>query len=72
MGNSFTIFAANKLSRARTHNIRDVINAIRYVMKTGCQSRFLANNFPNHEVVHEYCVRSKHKRKIQKIHDFLV
>ena len=41
-------------------------------MKTGCQSRFLANNFPNHEVVHEYCVRSKHKRKIQKIHDFLV
>ena len=28
-------FAGNKLARSRKHNIRDVINAIRYAMKTG-------------------------------------
>ena len=66
------IFAPNKLGRPRKHNIGDVINAIRYVIKTCCQSRFLANDFPNHKVVHDYYVRSKHKRKIQKIHDALV
>ena len=41
-------------------------------MKTDCQWRMLANDFPNHKVVYNYYMRSKHKRKIQKIHDSLV
>ena len=65
-------FAPSKLGRPRKHNIRDVINAIRYLMKTACQSRFLPNDFANHKVVYDYYMRSKHKSKIQKIHDSLV
>jgi len=65
-------FAPNKLGRPRKHNIRDVINAIRYVMKTGCQWRMLPNDFPNHKVVYDYYMRWKQSGKIQKIHDALV
>ena len=41
-------------------------------MKTGCQSRFLANDFLNQKVVYDYYMRSNHKRKIQKINDSLL
>ena len=41
-------------------------------MKTCCQCIMLPNDFPNLKVVYNYYIRSKHKRKIQKIHDSLV
>jgi len=34
-------FEPKKTGRPRKHNIRTIINAIRYVMKTGCQWRQL-------------------------------
>lgn len=36
-----------KIGRPRKHNIRDIINGIRYVMRSGCQWRLLPKDFPH-------------------------
>lgn len=40
--------------RKRRHNIRKVINAILYLVKTGCQWRYLPTDFPNCAIVRYY------------------
>lgn len=40
--------------RKRTVNIRAVVNAIFYMNRTGCQWRFLPNDFPDYHVVEYY------------------
>ena len=37
-----------------THDRRDIVNAILYVNKTGCQWDMLPNDYPNYKTVHEY------------------
>lgn len=37
-----------------THNKRDIVDAILYVVKTGCQWNMLPNDYPNYKTVHEY------------------
>ena len=37
--------------RPRAHPLRDIIDAIRYVLRTGCQWRMLPKDFPNHNTV---------------------
>lgn len=40
--------------RKRSVNVREVLNAIFYVLSTGCQWRALPKDFPPRSTVHEY------------------
>jgi putative transposase len=40
--------------RPRTANMRAVLNAINYVVRTGCQWRFLPRDFPPKSTVYDY------------------
>jgi transposase len=48
------IQAANRGGRPRTTNMREVTNAILYVLGTGCQWRALPKDFPPRTTVFEY------------------
>ena len=37
-----------------THDRRDIVDAILYVVKTGCQWYMLPNDYPNYKTVHDY------------------
>ena len=65
-------FFIQKTGRPRTYNVRIIINAIRYVQKTGCQWHLLPKNFPNYKVIYDYYSRWTKSGKWQKIHDFLL
>ena len=40
--------------RPREHSMREIVNAIFYVLKTGCQWRMLPHDFPPHGTVYHY------------------
>jgi putative transposase len=64
--------AQGKMGRPRKHDIRNIINAIRYVMRTGCQWRLLPTDFPPWQTVYDYYLRWRKNGKWQEIHDTLV
>ena len=64
--------AQGKMGRPRKHDIRNIINAIRYVMKSGCQWRLLPKDFPPWQTVYDYYLRWRKSGKWHKIHDTLV
>ncbi|WP_406722043.1 transposase [Wolbachia endosymbiont (group A) of Sphecodes monilicornis] len=49
--------AQGKIGRPRKHNIRTIINAIRYIMRGGCQWRMLPKDFPPWKTVYDYFLR---------------
>lgn len=64
------------------HSKRDIVDAILYVSKTGCQWNMLPNDYPNYKTVHEYYMswsrdgiwervldelNTKHRKKKRKI-----
>lgn len=57
--------------RPRKTSIRDVIDAIFYVLRTGCQWRFLPKDFPPKSTVWEYFGRWRDDGTWEKIHDRL-
>ncbi|WCR57695.1 transposase [Wolbachia endosymbiont of Ctenocephalides felis wCfeJ] len=61
-----------KTGRPRKHNIRTIIDTIRYVMRTGCQWRQLPKDFPLWKTVYSCNSRLRKSGIWQKIHDFLV
>jgi putative transposase len=40
--------------RPRTHSLRDILNAVFYVLKSGCQWRLLPHEFPRWPTVYHY------------------
>ena len=44
--------APNKLGRPRTHSTREILNAVFYVLKSGCPWRLLPKDFPPWETVY--------------------
>jgi transposase len=50
---------------------REVLNAIFYVLRTGCQWRDMPNDFPPWAAVYMQFVRWKEKRLFIKLHDHL-
>ena len=40
--------------RKRKHDLREVFNALFYLVKTGCQWRMLPKDFPNRQLVYYY------------------
>lgn len=55
----------------RTTNIREVINAILYLLRTGCAWRMLPQDFPPKSTVFDYFSFWKKTGVLQQIHDTL-
>src|SRR5712672_1172225 len=44
----------SRLGRPREHRLRTIVNAILYILATGCQWRALPKDFPPRSIVFEY------------------
>ena len=57
--------------RPRTTPLRDVLDAILYVLRTGCQWRYLPKDFPPRSTVWGYFDEWRHNGTLERIHDTL-
>jgi transposase len=57
--------------RPRTTNLRDVVDAILYLLRTGCQWRYLPKDFPPKSTVWRYFDEWRHNGTLEDIHDYL-
>jgi putative transposase len=57
--------------RHRLYEMREIINALRYLLRTGCAWRLLPHDFPHWRAVYEYFRIWKQDGTWLKIHDFL-
>ena len=60
------------IQRNRKYDLREIINAIIYLVKTGCQWRMLPGDFPHWKIVYYYFSTWKKNGILQEIHDSLV
>jgi putative transposase len=58
-----------KDERKRKHKLRDILNAIFYLLKTGCQWRMLPKDFAPYNTVYYYYRRWKNNGIIEEIHE---
>jgi putative transposase len=59
-------------SRKRKYELREIINAILYLVKTGCQWRMLPKDFPAWQLVYYYFCKWNKDGTIEQIHESLV
>ena len=57
--------------RPRKTNVRDVVDALLYVLHTGCQWRYLPKDFPPKSTVWRYFDEWRHNGTLEAIHDAL-
>jgi putative transposase len=57
--------------RPAEHGRREIVNAIFYVLRTGCQWRFLPHDFPSWKTVYTYFRNWRLDGTWQRIHDSL-
>ena len=57
--------------RPRKTNLRDVVDAIFYVLRTGCQWRYLPKDFPPKSTVWRYFDEWRHNGTLDLLHDLL-
>ena len=57
--------------RPRTTRMRDVLDAILYLLRTGCQWRFLPKDFPPKSTAWGYFDQWRHNGTLEMIHDTL-
>src|SRR3954463_8988636 len=57
--------------RPRKTNLRDVVDAVFYILRTGCQWRYLPKDFPPKSTVWRYFDEWRHNGTLDKIHDSL-
>lgn len=62
---------AKQGGRPRTIDVREAINAVFYINKSGCQWRLLPNDFPKWKSVYNYFRAWKHDGTWKRIHDTL-
>jgi len=58
-------------NRKRKHSLRDIFNAIFYLLKTGCQWRMLPGCFPKWELVYYYFTKWKNFGIIEQINELI-
>jgi putative transposase len=63
--------SAKSGGRERKTDIREVVNAIFYLLKSGCQWRMIPNDFPKWQTVYDYFSKWKKDGTWKKIHDRL-
>jgi len=66
------IFSSNKGQHLAEHSKRDMVNAVLYLVKTGCQWNLLPNEFPPYEAVRSFFRRAVKSGKWEKALDLLV
>ena len=66
------IFKSNKGKNLTKHSKRTLVNAVLYLVKTGCQWRLLPNDFPSHDTVWSFYRRAVQSGKWEKAMDLLV
>ena len=66
-----TILRIIKENRKRKHSLKEIFNAIFYVLKTGCQWRMLPSDFPKWELVYYYFIKWSKYGIIEEILDVL-
>jgi transposase len=57
--------------RPRTTDPRDVVDAVFYILRTGCQWRYLPKDFPPKSTVWRYFDEWRHNGTLDTIHDLL-
>lgn len=57
--------------RPRTANIREVLNAILYVLRSGCAWRMMPHDFPVWSTVYDYFRKFRMEGVWQRLHDTL-
>jgi putative transposase len=57
--------------RPRKTDVRDVVNAVFYILRTGCQWRYLPKDFPPKSTVWRYFDEWRHNGTLDTIHDLL-
>ena len=67
-----SIFESNKGQHLSKHSKRELVNAVLYLVKTGCQWRLLPNDFPPHDTVWSFYRRAVKSGKWEKAMDLLV
>jgi len=60
-----------KMGRPRKTSMRAVVNAILYIVRTGCQWGYLPHDFPPKSTVFEYFQAWNQDGTLEKIHDLL-
>ena len=58
-------------NRKRKHSLREIFNALLYLLKTGCQWRMLPLDFPKWELVYYYYSRWKGDGTLEELNDIL-
>jgi putative transposase len=66
------VFKSNKGQHFAKHSKRDLVNAVLYLVKTGCQWRMLPNDFPPHDTVWSFFRRAVKSGKWEKAMDIIV
>ena len=57
--------------RPRKHDLRQIVNGLFYVQRTGCQWRMLPSDFPPWKSVYDHYYRWRINGKWEKVHDIL-
>jgi len=63
--------AAKPGGRPRRINLREVLNGIFYLLKTGCQWRMLPKDFPNWKTVNDYFAKWRKDGTWQRLNEAL-
>jgi transposase len=59
------------VERKRKHDLRNIFNAIFYILKTGCQWRMLPKEFPKWQLVYYYFAKWRDTEEFEYINDML-
>ena len=66
------VFQSNKGRHLVEHSKRDLINAVLYLVKTGCQWRMIPNDFPPYTTVWSFYRRAVESGKWHRAMDLMV
>lgn len=59
------------VQRKRKHDLRNIFNAVFYMLKTGCQWRMLPKEFPKWQLVYYYFAKWRDTEEFEYINDML-
>jgi len=69
---SLIFIRARKGRHFQKHSKRELINAVRYISKTGCQWRMLPKEYPNYKTVCSFYIRAIKSGLWEEMMDLLV